>query len=88
MSFSWKASASLGTKKNSRRYSLAGFSFTITILDAGAAPIKSCSGTSLPAATLAINQGIETVITNGKHPERIYDIVEGKEVGTRFIGKL
>ena len=44
--------------------------------------------TKLQAATLAINQGIETVITNGKHPERIYDIVEGKEVGTRFIGKL
>ncbi len=44
--------------------------------------------TKLQAATLAVNQGIETVITNGKHPERIYDIVEGKEAGTRFIGKL
>ncbi|MCM1144915.1 MAG: glutamate 5-kinase [Blautia sp.] len=43
--------------------------------------------TKLQAASLAVNQGIETIITNGKHPERIYDIMAGKEVGTRFVGK-
>jgi len=43
--------------------------------------------TKLQAASLATNQGIETIITNGKHPERIYDIVEGKEIGTTFVAK-
>ena len=42
--------------------------------------------TKLQAATLAVNQGIDTIITNGKHPEKIYDILEGKKVGTKFIG--
>ncbi|MCM1500231.1 MAG: glutamate 5-kinase [Clostridium sp.] len=43
--------------------------------------------TKLQAASLAVNQGIDTIITNGKHPEKIHDIIEGKEVGTRFIGQ-
>lgn len=42
--------------------------------------------TKLQAATLAVNQGIDTIINNGKHPEKIYDILEGKKVGTKFIG--
>lgn len=43
--------------------------------------------TKLQAATLATNQGIDTIVTNGKSPERIYDILEGKEIGTKFIGQ-
>lgn len=43
--------------------------------------------TKLQAASLAVSQGIDTIITNGKHPERIYDILEDREVGTRFPGK-
>ena len=36
------------------------------------------------AAQLAMDAGIEMVITNGENMEAIYDIVEGKDVGTRF----
>lgn len=36
---------------------------------------------------IKMNQGIDTIITNGKHPERIYDVVEEKAVGTKFTGK-
>ena len=27
------------------------------------------------------------VITNGEHPEVLYDIAQGKAVGTRFVAK-
>lgn len=40
--------------------------------------------TKLNAAELALGAGIEMVITNGAHPERLYDIAAGKDVGTRF----
>lgn len=40
--------------------------------------------TKLNAAELALEAGIDMVITNGAYPERLYDIVEGKDVGTRF----
>jgi len=40
--------------------------------------------TKLQAANLALSQGIGTVITNGKRPEDLYDIIEGKSVGTFF----
>ena len=42
--------------------------------------------TKLRAAKMATAQGCDMVITNGEHPERLYDIVEGKAVGTRFLG--
>lgn len=43
--------------------------------------------TKLQAAQLATVQGIDTVITNGAHPEILYDIVEGQGAGTLFVGK-
>ena len=43
--------------------------------------------TKLNAAELALDAGIDMVITNGAHPEQLYDIVEGKDVGTRFSAK-
>ena len=43
--------------------------------------------TKLQAAALAASNGTDTVITNGKHPEAIYDIINGKQVGTLFVGK-
>lgn len=43
--------------------------------------------TKLQAAELATAQGIDTVITNGKSPQAIYDIVGGVNVGTLFVGK-
>ena len=29
----------------------------------------------------------DVVIANGESPEVLYDIVEGRQVGTRFLGK-
>ena len=43
--------------------------------------------TKLQAADLATNQGIDTIVTNGKNPEALYDIVKGKKVGTLFVAK-
>lgn len=42
--------------------------------------------TKLRAAALATVNGTDTVITNGKHPEAIYEIVKGGKVGTLFRG--
>lgn len=43
--------------------------------------------TKLQAASLATAQGIDTIITNGKRPQSIYDIVKGVNAGTLFVGK-
>lgn len=43
--------------------------------------------TKLKAAKLAAAQGIDTIITNGKNPDSIYDIIDGKSVGTLFKGR-
>ena len=43
--------------------------------------------TKLRAAKMVTAQGCDMVITNGEHPERLYDIAEGKDVGTRFVAK-
>jgi len=42
--------------------------------------------TKLKAAQIAMDAGIDMVITNGEHPEVLYDLFEGKSVGTRFAG--
>lgn len=43
--------------------------------------------TKLQAASLAAANGTDTVITNGKKPEAIYEIIKGNRVGTLFVGK-
>lgn len=43
--------------------------------------------TKLQAAALTMDNGIDTVITNGKRPESLYDILDGKSVGTLFKGR-
>lgn len=43
--------------------------------------------TKLQAADIATAQGIDVVVTNGKRPEALYDIVRGVSVGTLFVGK-
>ena len=43
--------------------------------------------TKLRAAKMVAQVGCDMIITNGEHPEVLYDIAEGKAVGTRFIGK-
>ena len=42
--------------------------------------------TKLRAARIAASAGIDMVIANGARPNLIYDIIEGKNVGTRFVG--
>ena len=41
----------------------------------------------LKAAQLATTAGIDMIITNGENPENLYALLEGKTIGTRFIGK-
>jgi len=43
--------------------------------------------TKLQAARLAAAQGIDTVITNGRRPEALYEIVRGGSAGTLFAGR-
>lgn len=43
--------------------------------------------TKLRATKMVAEVGCDMIITNGEHPEVLYDIAEGKAVGTRFIGK-
>ena len=42
--------------------------------------------TKLSAAATCTSEGIDMVITNGAKPSVLYDIVEGKPIGTRFLG--
>ncbi len=41
--------------------------------------------TKLKAAKIATEAGCDMIIANGSAPELLYDIVEGKSVGTRFF---
>ena len=43
--------------------------------------------TKLKAAKMVTEKGIDMVIANGENPLLLYDIISGKEVGTRFLGK-
>lgn len=43
--------------------------------------------TKLHAAKIAIDSGVEMVISNGSRPLDLYDIVDGKDIGTRFIAR-
>lgn len=43
--------------------------------------------TKLRAAKMVTARGCDMVITNGEHPENLYAIVEGNEVGTRFLSR-
>jgi len=43
--------------------------------------------TKILAAKICYKSNIDTVITNGKDPNIVYDILEGKEVGTLFLSK-
>ena len=41
--------------------------------------------TKLSAARIAMNAGCDMVITNGERMEDLYGIVEGQDIGTRFL---
>lgn len=57
---------------------------------AGGAGSKLGTGgmvTKLAAAKTTINAGVSMILANGSEPNIIRDILEGKEVGTLFVGK-
>lgn len=57
---------------------------------AGAAGTSRGTGgmvTKLHAAQICMNAGIDMIIANGSNPTVLYDIFDGKSVGTRFTGK-
>jgi glutamate 5-kinase len=43
--------------------------------------------TKIAAAKIAVANGIDMAIVNGKSPELIYDVLDGKAVGTLFLKK-
>lgn len=43
--------------------------------------------TKLQAAKIVNAANCDMVIINGKDPQNIYEVVEGKEIGTRFVGR-
>jgi glutamate 5-kinase len=43
--------------------------------------------TKIRAAKIVTAEGIDMVIANGETPLSLYDIVAGKDIGTRFLGK-
>jgi glutamate 5-kinase len=43
--------------------------------------------TKLEAAKICLNCGCDMIITNGNNPANLYDIVDGKAIGTTFTGK-
>ncbi len=43
--------------------------------------------TKLHAAELCMEAGMDMVIANGSRPTILYDLFDGKKVGTRFVGK-
>lgn len=44
--------------------------------------------TKLQAAKICLNCGCEMIIANGNRPDNLYDIMDGKEVGTKFTGVM
>ena len=44
--------------------------------------------TKLQAAKICLDSGCEMIIANGSRPENLYDIMDGKEIGTKFSGVM
>lgn len=62
-----------------------------TVLDyaKGAGSARGTGGmvTKVHAAQIAGKAGIDTVVMNGEDPMKIYDLLEGRPVGTRFFAE-
>jgi glutamate 5-kinase len=43
--------------------------------------------TKIEAARIATAAGVDMVIADGRDPAVLYDVLEGKDVGTRFVGR-
>ncbi len=44
--------------------------------------------TKLHAAQISMESGVDMIITNGTNPECLYAIVGGRDIGTKFVGKV
>ena len=55
--------------------------------EAGSALGTGGMATKISAARRATAAGVDLIIANGAHAEVLYDIMDGKPVGTRFAGK-
>ncbi len=56
--------------------------------DAGSSLGTGGMRTKLHAAEICTGSGTDMIITNGQNPYILYDISDGKSVGTRFIAKV
>lgn len=56
--------------------------------DAGSSLGTGGMRTKLHAAEICTESGTDMIITNGQNPCILYDITDGKAVGTRFIAKV
>lgn len=54
--------------------------------DAGSSLGTGGMKTKLNAAEICVSSGCDMVIANGENPSLLYDICEGKKIGTRFYG--
>ncbi len=43
--------------------------------------------TKINAAKIANEKGVDMIIANGSDPDILYDIIDGKDIGTRFIAR-
>ena len=61
----------------------------IRALGGGSAGFQGTGGmaTKLRAAEICLEAGCDMVITNGRRPEDLYAILEGRQVGTTFSGR-
>ena len=61
----------------------------IRAIGGGSAGSQGTGGmaTKLRAAEICLEAGCDMVITNGKRPEDLYAILDGKQVGTTFSGR-
>ena len=59
---------------------------TIMALAGGSGSSRGTGGmvTKLQAAKICMGCGCDMVIANGNNPTNLYDILEGRDVGTRF----
>ncbi|MBR6545517.1 MAG: glutamate 5-kinase [Clostridia bacterium] len=62
---------------------------SIRALTGGAGTSRGTGGmiTKLEAAEIVTEKGIDMYIVNGSHPEYIYDVLDGRLVGTHFVGR-
>ena len=55
--------------------------------DAGSSLGTGGMQTKIRAAKIATDAGCDMVIANGEYPERLYDVMSGESVGTKFYAK-